>query len=166
MEIQTSADPAVLWLKARQLCHLGGHAPESGEIMGILQKLKDDMSAGLADYQKADEEGRKSDHATLVAAKENEVAKLTATIETNLMQGDLETGVASLSEIQTSVAPSEIWLREDLEKAYALLLLHVRICTLLALCNVGWLTTREFVVLVPDPMGFAPWSVAGPGRQE
>ena len=49
MEIQTSADPAVLWLRARQLCHLGSHAPQSGEIVGILQKLKDDMPADLAD---------------------------------------------------------------------------------------------------------------------
>ena len=61
MEIQTSADPAVLWLRARQLCYLGGHALESGEIIGILQMLKDDMSADLADSL------RKSDHATLVA---------------------------------------------------------------------------------------------------
>ena len=79
MEIQTSADPAVLWLRARQLCYLGGRALES-EIIGILQKLKDDMSADLADSQKADEKDRKADHATLVATKENEVATLTATI--------------------------------------------------------------------------------------
>ena len=52
MEMQTSADPAVLWLRARQLCYLGGHALESGEIIGVLQKLKDDMSADLADSQK------------------------------------------------------------------------------------------------------------------
>ena len=29
----------------------------------------------------------------------------------------------------------------------------------LALCNVGWLTTQKFVILVPDPIFFAPWSV-------
>ena len=55
-----------------------------GEIIGILMKLQDDVSADLPDSHKADEEERKSDHATLVAAKENEVATLTATIETNL----------------------------------------------------------------------------------
>ena len=49
-------------------------------------------------------------------------------------------------EIQTGVAPSEIWLREDLEKVYALLFRYVGIGTRLALC----------IVLVPDPMGFAP----------
>ena len=83
-----------------------------------------------------------------VAVKDNEVATLTATIETNLPQGDLESGVDSLSESQTSVAPSETWLNEDLEKIYALLFR-----------NVGRLTTPEFVVLVPDPIGIAPWSV-------
>ena len=51
VEIQTSADPAVLWLRARQLCYLGGYALQSGEIIGILQKLT-----------------------PLVQAKENEVA--------------------------------------------------------------------------------------------
>ena len=60
MEVQTSDGPAVLWLGARQLCHLSGYAPESGEIIGIL-KLKDGVSTD-----------RKTDHAPLVAAKENE----------------------------------------------------------------------------------------------
>ena len=32
MEIQTSADPAVLWFIARQLRYLDGQALESGEI--------------------------------------------------------------------------------------------------------------------------------------
>ena len=41
----TSADPAVSWLRARQLCHLGSHAPESGDIIGILQRFKDYMCA-------------------------------------------------------------------------------------------------------------------------
>ena len=62
-------------------------------------------------------------------------------------------------EIQTSVAPFEICLREDLEKVYALLFRNVGNDTRLALSNVGLLTTREFVILVPDPTVFAPWSV-------
>ena len=49
IEIQTSAEPAVLWLRARQLCYLGGHALQSGEIVGILKKLKDCMPTDLAD---------------------------------------------------------------------------------------------------------------------
>ena len=60
----------------------------------ILKKLKD---TELADSEKA------------------------VTIETNLWQGDLGDGVDSDSEIQTSVAPAEIWLRDDLEKVFALL---------------------------------------------
>ena len=92
MEIQTSADPAVLWLRARQLCCLGGHAPQSGEIIGR-QKLKDGMPANLADSLKGDEEDRKTDHAALVQVMENEVVMLTATVETNLGQSDLEWSV-------------------------------------------------------------------------
>ena len=41
--------------------------------MGILKQLKDDMSADLADAQKA-EADRKANHAAVVAAKENEVS--------------------------------------------------------------------------------------------
>ena len=61
-----------------------------------LLKLMDDMPADLANFLKTDEDP-KSDHTTLVQVKENEeVATLTATIETNFWQGDFETGVGSL----------------------------------------------------------------------
>ena len=103
MDSETSADPAVLWLRAPQLCYLGGHALQSGEIIGILQKLKDVMPAELADSQKGVEDDSKTDHAPLVAVTENEeVATLTATIETNFQQGDLQTGLGSLSRDQAS----------------------------------------------------------------
>ena len=72
MEIQTSADPAVLWFGARQLCYLGGHAPERGEMIGILQKMKDGTPADLADFLTAYKEDRKTDRAPLVAATANE----------------------------------------------------------------------------------------------
>ena len=69
------------------------------------------MSADLADSQKADEEDRKSDHATLVAAKEFEVTTLMATIETNLRQGDFGVEVDSmkgdLAETENSLAGDE-----------------------------------------------------------
>ena len=96
METHTSADPGVLWLRAGQLCHLGGHAPQSGEICGSLKKLKDGMTAFLLiswTPLKADEEDRKTAHAPLVAVTKKEVAMLTATIQTNLRQGELESGV-------------------------------------------------------------------------
>ena len=55
-----------------------------GEIIGILMKLKDDMSADLADSQKADEEASKAKYTGLTAAKKQELAIVT--IETNLRQ--------------------------------------------------------------------------------
>ena len=62
-------------------------------------------------------------------------------------------------EIQTGVAPSEIWLREDLEEVYAQLFRFLGYGFRLAMSNVGWLMTQKFVILVPDPIGFAPWPV-------
>ena len=62
-------------------------------------------------------------------------------------------------EIQTSVAPSEIWLRGDLEEVHALLFRFLGYGFRLAMSNVGWLVTQKFVILVPDPVGFAPWPV-------
>ena len=77
-----------------------------------LQKLKYGMPADLADSLKADEEYRKTDHATLVAAKESEeVATL----------GDFETGVdvmkGDLTETESNEALSE-W-EEDRQKRRA-----------------------------------------------
>ena len=113
------------------------------------------MPAALANSLKADEEDRRSDHAKLVAVTENqEVATLTATIEPNLRQGR-----------QACVAPSELWLRDDLEEVYALLFRFLGYGFRLAMSNVGWLVTQKFVILVPDPIGFAPWWVLlGPGE--
>ena len=53
----------------------------------------------------------------------------------------------NVMEIQTSVAPSEIWLRDDLENIYALLFRFLRYGFRLAMSNVGWLTTQKFVIL-------------------
>ena len=50
-------------------------------------------------------------------------------------------------------------MKEELENIYMLLFRFVGDGFQLALCNVGWLATRKFVVLVPDPIVFAPWSV-------
>ena len=74
------------------------------------------MPADLANSLKADED-RKSDHTTLVQVKEEKVVTHAATTETKLQWSDLGVGVDSLSEIQTCVAPAEIWLRDDLEKS-------------------------------------------------
>ena len=34
---------------------------------------------------------------------------------------------------------------------------YVGIGTRLAMCNVIWMEAREFAILVPDPIAFAPW---------
>ena len=59
-------------------------------------------------------------------------------------------------EIPTSVVASELWLRDDLEGVYALLFGFLGFGFLLAMSNVGWHVTQKFVILVPDPIAFAP----------
>ena len=54
---------------------------------------------------------------------------------------------------------SDLWLRDDLEGVYALLFQFLGFGFRLAMSNVGWHVTQKFVVLVPDPIGFAPWPV-------
>ena len=72
------------------------YAPQSGEIIGILKQLMDEMSEDVAAAQK-EEEDRKANHSGLVAAKKEEIATLTATIETKLTRpGDLAVEVESL----------------------------------------------------------------------
>ena len=34
---------------------------------------------------------------------------------------------------------------------------YLGIGTRLAMCSVNWMEAREFVILVPDPIAFAPW---------
>ena len=50
-------------------------------------------------------------------------------------------------------------MRDDQENICVLLFRFVGNRFQLALCNVGWLATRESVVFVPDSVVFAPWSV-------
>ena len=65
-----------------------GYAPQSGDIVGLLKQL---MAA------QKEEEDRKANQAGLIAAKEEEITTLTATIETKLtQQGDLAAEVESL----------------------------------------------------------------------
>ena len=62
-------------------------------------------------------------------------------------------------EIQTRVAPAELWLRDYLENIYALLFPFLGFGFQLAMSNAGWHVTQKFVILVPDPIAFAPWPV-------
>ena len=80
-----------------------GYAPQSSEIIGILKQL---MAA------QKEEEDRKANHAEIVAAKKEDIATLTATIETKLArQGDLAVEVESLkndvADMQRSLAADQ-----------------------------------------------------------
>ena len=47
----------------------------------------------------------------------------------------------------------------DLEEVYALLFRVLGNGFRQSLCNVGWLVMQKFIILVPDPIVYAPWSV-------
>jgi len=92
-----------------------GYVPKSGEIVGILKTIKDEMTAELADTTEA-EKGAISDFEGLVAAKKKEIASLTKAIETKSVligelgvaiaqqENDLENTKESLAEDQSFLA--------------------------------------------------------------
>ena len=91
-----------------------GYAPQSGEVIGILKQLKDEMSEDLAVAHK-EEEDRKANHAGLIAARKEEIATLTATTETKLTrQDDLAVEVETL---KNDVADTQRSLAADQELA-------------------------------------------------
>merc|ERR1719387_1304035 len=57
-----------------------GYAPASGEILGILKQLQEDMEATLSDITKVENESI-AEFEGLVAAKEKEIAAATEAIE-------------------------------------------------------------------------------------
>ena len=59
-------------------------------------------------------------------------------------------------EIPTSVVASELWLRDDLEEVYALLFRFLGFGFRLVMSNVGRHVAQKFLILVPDPIAFAP----------
>ena len=105
--VSTSVDVAV-WLestmnrasdgdRSTSLSFLSCGALQSGEIIGILKQLK---------AVQKEEEDRKANHAEIVAAKKEDIATLTATIETKLArQGGLAVEVESL---KNDVADQEL----------------------------------------------------------
>merc|ERR1719468_718080 len=72
------------------------YAPQSGQIVGILKQMGDEMGAGLADATKM-EEAAIAIYEKLMAAKKKEVIALTKEIETKLTRiGDLGVEIAQM----------------------------------------------------------------------
>jgi len=73
-----------------------GYAPQSGQIVGILKEMLDDMSKNLADIT-ATEESSIASYKELVAAKGKEIAANTKAIETKTVRvGNLGVEIAQL----------------------------------------------------------------------
>lgn len=74
-----------------------GYVPQSGEIIGILKQMHDEMSAGLADATAQENEAIQT-YEALMAAKKKEVAALSAQIEEEIKRvGDLGVEIAGMA---------------------------------------------------------------------
>merc|ERR1711956_117558 len=86
------------------------YAPQSGQIVGILKTMGDEMAAGLAEATKA-EEAAIATYEKLMAAKKKEVIALTKEIETKLTRiGDLGVEIA---EMKNDVGDTQEALAQD-----------------------------------------------------
>jgi len=96
------------------------YVPQSGEIVGILKTLHDEMSAGLADAT-AEENGAIANYEALMAAKKKEVAALQQQIEEEMTRiGELSVKTAGeendLEDTRNSLSEDEKF-KLDLEKS-------------------------------------------------
>jgi len=94
--------------------HQDGYVPKSGEIVGILKTIKDEMEAELADIT-ATEKKSVADSEGLVAAKKKEIASLTKSIETkSVLIGELGVAIAQqendLENTKESLAEDQAFL--------------------------------------------------------
>jgi len=92
-----------------------GYAPASGEIVGILKQMAENMEKGLAESTAAENSDIK-DHEGLIAAKTKEKDASTATVETKTEQiGELGVKIvqlkASLSDTQASLKADQEFLQ-------------------------------------------------------
>merc|ERR1719499_2029330 len=86
------------------------YAPQSGQIVGILKTMGDEMAAGLAEATKA-EEAAIASYEKLMAAKKKEVNALTKEIEIKLTRiGDLGVEIA---EMKNDLGDTQEALVED-----------------------------------------------------
>merc|ERR1719191_116216 len=73
------------------------YVPQSGEIIGILKQMKDEMEADLAEA-KANEEKAIADYKALVAAKKKEIEAATKAIEEKMTRvGELGVEIATMA---------------------------------------------------------------------
>merc|ERR1719189_44881 len=98
------------------------YAPQSGQIIGILKEMRDEMSADLADAV-ATEEADIASHTSFVGAKKKEVAALTNTVEAKTqLVGELGVSIArmkhDLTDTQEALAGDKQFLAE-LDKSCA-----------------------------------------------
>merc|ERR1719188_2498001 len=98
--------------------HEQSYFPRSGEIVGILKTMHDEMSAGLSDAT-AEETGAIQNYDDLIAAKSQEVSTLQKQIEAEMTRiGELSEKLAGehndLEDTQESLAQDEQF-KKDLE---------------------------------------------------
>jgi len=94
----------------------GEYAPQSGQIVGILKQMGDEMAKALEEAETAEAEAIKA-YDALMAAKQKEVETLNAQIEEKLTRkGDLGVelagGLNEIEDTQISVAEDEKFLAE------------------------------------------------------
>merc|ERR1719499_289425 len=92
------------------------YAPQSGQIVGILKQMSDEMAAALKEAEAAEAEAIKA-YDALIAAKEKEVETLNAQIEEKLTRKgelgvELAGGVNELEDTEASLAEDKKFLAE------------------------------------------------------
>merc|ERR1719326_2491298 len=87
-----------------------GYAPASGEILGILKQMKDEMEKDNAEL-KADEASALSGYEEMMAAKEKEIASATAAIEEKL--GRVGEVAVQIVELKNDLEETQEALVED-----------------------------------------------------
>merc|ERR1719224_213840 len=102
--------PADRDLLASFLSEGNGYAPQSGQIVGILKTLKDEMSADLASAT-SEENTAKANFDGLIASKKKEIIALTKAIESKTMRiGELGVQIA---QMENDLEDTQEGLAED-----------------------------------------------------
>merc|ERR1719443_2068602 len=120
-QISLNADmiPADRDLLASFLSEGNGYVPQSGQIVGILKTLKDEMEKDLSDAT-SEENSAQTSFESLVASKKKEIVALTKAIESKTMRiGELGVKIAQmendLEDTQESLAEDKKFFA-DLDK--------------------------------------------------